>query len=94
MSSSFATTVLAARAALLCFGGGIAVSRNRKTTEQSSKPPDGAGTAGVPSGDSISSQVVGMVSALSASRQRGKILMLAFALAALGFGRVLGGRFG
>src|SRR5271154_5856069 len=52
-------------------------------TEQSSKLPNGGGAADVPSGDSISSQVVGIVSALWASRQRGKILMLAFALTAV-----------
>jgi len=51
--------------------------------EQLRKPPNVAGSTDVSSGDSFSSQVMGMVSAFWASHQRNKLLMLATALIAV-----------
>ena len=51
--------------------------------EQLRKPPNVAGSTDVSSGDSFSSQVMGMVSAFWASHQRNKLLMLATPLIAV-----------
>jgi putative ATP-binding cassette transporter len=66
----------------LCEEGNEANGQN-SMAEQSSKPRNGSGSADAPSARAVLSQFMAMASALWASRQRNKILMLVGALVAI-----------